>query len=63
MTPRSKHIAVKCHWFLQHVSVDGGNDGGIIVKKTDTKEQIADIFTKGLGPTLFAKLREKLMGW
>jgi hypothetical protein len=63
MTPRSKHIAVKYHWFRQHVTKDGGDDGGIIVKKIDTREQIADIFTKGLGPTLFAKLREKLMGW
>jgi hypothetical protein len=63
MTPRSKHIAVKYHWFRQHVSDDGGTDGGIVVKKIDTKEQIADIFTKGLGPTIFTRLRAKLMGW
>lgn len=63
MTPRSKHIAVKYHWFRQHVSNDGGSDGGIVVKKIDTREQIADIFTKGLGPTIFTRLRAKLMGW
>jgi Reverse transcriptase (RNA-dependent DNA polymerase)./Integrase core domain. len=63
MTPRSKHIAVKYHWFRQHVSTDDGADGGIVVKKIDTKNQLADIFTKGLGPTIFARLRAKLMGW
>jgi hypothetical protein len=37
----------------------------MIVKKIDTKEQIAKIFTIGLGPsTLFSKLvREKFMGF
>jgi hypothetical protein len=59
MTPRSKHITVKYHWFRQHASNDGGADGGIVVK-----EQIDDIFTKeGLGPTVFTRLRAKLMGW
>jgi hypothetical protein len=65
MTPRSKHhIVVKYHWFRQYdVSTDGGSDGGIVVKKIDAREQTADIFTKGLGPTKFTRLRMKLMGW
>jgi len=33
MTPRSKHIAVRYHWFRQYVSADDGKDGGIVVKK------------------------------
>jgi len=30
--------------------------GGIMVKKIGTKDQLADIFTKGLGPILFEDL-------
>ena len=37
MTPSSK-----CHWFRQFVSADNDNDGGIIVKKIGTKDQLAD---------------------
>jgi len=40
-----------------------GKDGGIMVKKIGTKDQLADIFTKGLGPILFEDLRERLCGW
>ena len=63
MTPRSKHIAVRYHWFRQYVSADDGKDGGIVVKKIGTKDQLADIFTKGLGPMLFEGLRKELCGW
>ena len=58
MTPRSKHIAVKYHWFREHVQ-----SGRIAVKKIDSKDQIADLFTKGLGPSLFLELRRRLVGW
>ena len=63
MTPRSKHIAVRYHWFRQYVSTDDGKDGGIVVKKIGTKDQLANIFTKGLGPMLFEGLRKELCGW
>jgi len=63
MTPRSKHIALRYHWFRQYASVDDGKDGGIVVKTIGTKDQLADIFTKGLGPTLFEGLRKELCGW
>jgi len=63
MTPRSKHIAIRYHWFRQYVLADDGKDGGIVVKKIGTKDQLADIFTKGLGPTLFEGLRKELCGW
>jgi hypothetical protein len=58
MTPRSKHIALKYHWFREHVM-----SGKFRVRKIGTLDQIADLFTKGLGPTLFLPLRKKLMGW
>jgi len=41
-TPRSKFCDVKVHWFRSHLSED------IQVKKIDTKEQLADIFTEPL---------------
>ena len=57
-TPRSKHYAVKYHWFREHIK-----DRGIILQKVDTKSQLADIFTKGLGKIAFRALRELLCGW
>ena len=43
MMPRSKHYAVKYHWFQEHLKPEG-----IEIKKVDTKEQLADILTKSL---------------
>ena len=59
MTPRSKHIAVKYFWFRSKV----GPETGITIVKCDTKDMLADIFTKGLPKDQFAVLRELLMGW
>ena len=42
MTPRSKHIAVKYFWFRSQV----GPEPGINIVKCDTKDMLADIFTK-----------------
>ena len=58
MTPRSKHIAVKYHWFREHLK-----KGEIEVKKIDTKFQKADIFTKGLLRAEYESKRKMLMGW
>ncbi len=57
-TPRTKHIALKYHHFRQYVS-----DGTIKINPIDTREQIADIFTKSLDEKQFAYLRKKLCGW
>ena len=40
ITFRTKHIAVKYHFFREHLSDE------IQVKKVDTTNQLADIFTK-----------------
>ena len=58
LTPRSKHIAVKYHWFREHVK-----NGKIHVIKVATDEQKADIFTKGLAKDPFENIRRLLMGW
>jgi hypothetical protein len=57
MTPRSKHIAVKYHWFRDHLS------STLKVKYVDTVNQLADILTKPLTPLKFSAARRKLMGW
>lgn len=60
MTPRSKHYAIKYHWFRSHV-FDKSNR--IQLVKIDTANQLGDIFTKGLTKETFERLRRKLMGW
>ena len=60
MTPRSKHYAIKYHWFREFVS-DPANKVDLV--KVDTKSQLGDIFTKGLPVPAFEHLRRLLMGW
>lgn len=60
MTPRSKHYAIKYHWFREHVA-DPSNR--ITIVKIDTANQLGDMFTKGLPKVTFVKLRRMLMGW
>ena len=57
-TPRTKHIALKYHHFRRYVQ-----DKTIRIRAIDTKEQIADIFTKPLDFPAFSYLRNKLIGW
>jgi hypothetical protein len=58
MTPRSKHIAVKYHWFREHLK-----PGEVEMKRIDTAIQKADIFTKGLARKEFETKRKFIMGW
>ncbi|MGZ8880111.1 MAG: reverse transcriptase domain-containing protein, partial [Halobacteriota archaeon] len=58
MRPRTKHIALKYHHFREHVK-----NGLIRINPVDTKEQVADIFTKPLPRDAFRYLRNKLCGW
>ena len=56
--PRTKHIALKYHHFRDHVK-----SGKVQILPVDTKNQIADQFTKGLADNTFIHLRSMLMGW
>jgi len=58
MRPRTKHINIKYHHFREHV-----RRGTITVEYTNTKDQVADIFTKPLALDLFSKHRKTLLGW
>jgi hypothetical protein len=60
MTPRSKHYAIKYHWFRTHVADPSKR---ISLVKIDTRNQLGDIFTKGLTKDSFERLRFLLMGW
>ena len=59
-TPRSKFYDCKVHWFRSYLQ-DG--DNSIAVKKIDTHEQLADLFTKPLPLEPFVALRKMLIGW
>jgi len=58
VTPRSKHYAHRYFWWKHHAE-----SPDISVEKISTKEQQADIFTKGLAKDQFVYLRQKIMGW
>jgi hypothetical protein len=63
ITPQSKFFNVKLHFFKEHVQTDQYPDRPIAIHKIDTKEQLADIMTKGLTYESFKPLRDRLMGW
>ena len=56
--PRSKHYALKYHWFREFIHLDK-----IGLNKIDTKIQVADILTKSVLSVQFEELRKLLMGW
>jgi hypothetical protein len=58
MTPHSKHYSVKYHWFWEHLV-----PCKIQLVKIATKDQLGDIFNKGLDKAIYKYLRKMLMGW
>ena len=58
MTPRSKHYAVKYHWFCSKMG-----PRGVQLHKIASENQLCNIFTKGLGRIAFERLRKRLMDW
>jgi hypothetical protein len=59
MSTRNKNLALKYHFFRSHI----GEDKGIKAVYIPTKEQRANIFTKGLPPAQFVVICKLLMGW
>ena len=57
ITPTSKHIGVKYHWFRKHVGKES------VIRKIDSENHKADIFTKGLQGQIFVRIRKFLCGW
>mmetsp|Transcript_13035 Transcript_13035/g.30840 ORF Transcript_13035/g.30840 Transcript_13035/m.30840 type:complete len:480 (-) Transcript_13035:352-1791(-) len=58
MTPRSKHYAIKYHWFRSQLTTRN-----VTLSKIESSEQLGDIFTKGLSGPQFKYLRKQIMGW
>ena len=58
MTPRTKHIAIKYHWFRSKIV-----KGSVEIEHINTLIQKADIFTKGLRRVDFEGKRKLLQGW
>jgi hypothetical protein len=58
LTPRSKSIAVKYHWFRSHLS-----ESSIVIQHIGTDLQRANILTKPLSRFQFEKEREMFLGW
>ena len=56
--PRTKHIAVKYYNFREAV-----RSKILIVKRVDTLNQLADIFTKPLARIPLERLRMRIQGW
>ena len=54
MNPISKHIAVKYHWFMQHVGKE------FVIQKIESENKKADIFSKGLQGQIFVSIRTLL---
>ncbi|KAK9749036.1 hypothetical protein RND81_02G098500 [Saponaria officinalis] len=52
---RTKHIEVDCHFIRQHLT-----SKNIEASHVQSKEQIADLFTKALGGEVFVYLSRKL---
>ena len=57
MNPTSRHIVVKYHWFRQNFGKE------FVIRKIESENQKADIFTKGLQGQIIVRIRELLCGW
>ena len=58
MNPRTKHIAIKYHFFREAVK-----SNILRIRRIDTKKQLADIFTKPTPLSTLEPLRKEIMGW
>ena len=56
MTPKSKQISVKYNCFRQHAGKE------FVIRKIESDNQKADIFTKGLQGQIFVSIRKLLCG-
>jgi hypothetical protein len=57
-TLRTKHIAIKYHWFKENIK-----EGEIEARAIDTKVQKAGLFTKGITTREFQEKHAMIMGW
>jgi hypothetical protein len=63
LRPRTKHIAIKYHFFRSQIRSDSNKEGPITIQYINTKDQLADALTKPLPQSTFERLRFSIMGW
>ena len=61
MRPRTKHIALKYHFFRDQIITETNPEGEVTILKVDTLFQVADILTKSFARPAFQRLKN-LMG-
>jgi hypothetical protein len=61
LTPRSKHIALRYHWFRSHIGIKNGS--GIQILDVASKLNKADFLTKALAKDAFQANRRAVLGW
>ena len=57
MNPTSNHIDIKHNWFRQNVGRE------FMIRKIESENQKAEIFTKGLQHEIFLRIRKFLCRW
>lgn len=63
VTSRTRHYAVKFHFFWSHVKTESNPEGAISIEKIDTDKQQADYATKGMAKDGFVNCRFLNQGW
>ena len=63
VTSRTRHYAVKYHFFWSHVKTDSNPEGEICIEKIGTDKQQADYATKGMPKDGFVNCRQLNQGW
>jgi hypothetical protein len=63
ITSRTRHYAVKWHFFWSHVKNSDNPSGVVTLEKIDTTKQQADYATKGMTKDSFENCRRLNQGW
>ena len=61
LTPRSKSLAIRYHWFRSHLGVKDGR--GIVIEDVQSALNKADFLTKALSKDQFEANRLSVCGW
>ena len=61
LTPRSKHLAIRYHWFRAHLGVKDGK--GIVIKDVPSEKNRADFLTKACARVQYEANRLAVCGW
>ena len=61
LTPRSKSLAVRYHWFRSHLGLKNGK--GIIIEDVQSALNKADFLTKALARAMFQANRLAVSRW